>query len=273
MSILLSAYFPEGIVFAADKNVTLLYRTAEGPQQDVQVGATTKVIPWARQRAVVGYCGLGQLAGLSMEEWMRQFAAQTREFDDLSAVAKQMRDLIQHDFDRDYPEGSDIDKAHLIVHLGGFRYQEGIAVPSMYLITNVHGMDEDTGQYDKPDRHFSKPNDELLRQATRAGIKHPSAYRPWLAQWCQRREPMWFNNGAGLFAFNVFKGVLWPALDVIRQSERLHLPKTPSLGDRIAYCKMAVDLFDSFFRHHFLPRYRSVGGGADAEVVPWPEVQ
>jgi hypothetical protein len=46
VSILLSAYFPEGIVFAADKNVTMLYEAPDGsPQQDVEVGVATKIIP------------------------------------------------------------------------------------------------------------------------------------------------------------------------------------------------------------------------------------
>ena len=99
MSILVSIYFPEGIVFAADKNITFPYDTPYGTDQDVEVGAATKAIPWAYHRAVVGYCGLGQLAGLGIEEWMRQFVAQTRDFGDLASVASQMRDLIQHDFD------------------------------------------------------------------------------------------------------------------------------------------------------------------------------
>jgi hypothetical protein len=87
MSILLSAYFPEGIVFAADKNVTMLYETPTGePLQDVEAGAAAKVIPWARRRAVVGYCGCGSLAGIPIEEWMRQFAAQTRGFENLAQL-------------------------------------------------------------------------------------------------------------------------------------------------------------------------------------------
>lgn len=45
MSILLSAYFPEGIVFPADKNVTNVYRTPGGVECAVGVAAATKVIP------------------------------------------------------------------------------------------------------------------------------------------------------------------------------------------------------------------------------------
>lgn len=267
MSILLSAYFPEGIVFAADKNVTLLYLIPDGIDRDVEVGAATKVIPWARRRAVVGYCGLGHLAGLTVEEWMRQFAAQTRDFDDLATVATQMRELIQRDFDRDYPEGANIDRAGLIVHLGGFRYEDGIAVPAMYLVSNVPGFDE-SGKYGKPRRQFHGPSDELHTKISNVGVKN---FRSWLEQHYREGNLVWFNNGLLFPAFNVIKEGLWRILIALRNWEYTPLPKMPSLEDRVAYCKMSIELFDSFFRHHFQPRYRSVGGGVDAEWVPWPE--
>jgi len=273
MSILLSAYFPEGIVFAADKNATLLYSTPGCMNQDVdvEVGAATKVIPWARRRAVVGYCGLGRLAGLTMEEWMRQFAAQTRDFDDLAIIATQMRELIQRDFDQDYPEGVNIDNAGLIVHFGGFRYENGTPVPAMYLISNVPGFDEG-GKYKRAVRNFRGPSDEVHKTwAVEGGVKHPSDYKPLVEQIYRDGGLLWFNNGLYFPAFNVLKGTLWAALTTIRNSGIIPLPSTPSLEDRVAYCKMSVELFDSFFRHHAPPRYRFVGGGADAEWVPWPE--
>ena len=42
-------------------------------------------------------------------------------------------------------------------------------------------------------------------------------------------------------------------------------------NDRIAFCMMAVNLYSSFFEHHFKPGERGVGGGADCEFLPWPE--
>jgi hypothetical protein len=266
MSILLSAYFPEGIVFAADKNVTLLYETPGGIEQDVEVGATTKVIPWTHRRAVVGYCGLGRLAGLSMEEWMRQFAAQTRDFDDLGALAMQMQEMIQRDFNRDHPEGVNINHARLIVHLGGFIFEDGVAVPAMYYISNVRSSD-DRGRYGKAVRDFNSPSDQLHTHVVNEGARN---FRSWLEQYYRQGNLVWFNNGLNFAAFNVFRAYLWQTLTKLRELSYISLPRQPSLEDRIAYCKMAVELFDSFFRHHFPPRYRSVGGGADAEWVPWP---
>jgi len=107
--------------------------------------------------------------------------------------------------------------------------------------------------------------------ADQRGVKSPADYRPWLQQICQNDQFMWFNNGFRFVAFNVFKGILWAALSEIRKHQIIPLSATPSLSDRIAYCSMAVDMYGSFFFHHYCPRFRPVGGGVDAEYVPWPE--
>lgn len=271
MSILLSAYFPEGIVFAADKNVTCLYPAAGGLiDRDTEVGTATKVVPWAYRQAVAGFCGLGELAGLTMAEWMRQFAAATRGFDDLACVAHQMRDALQCDFDRDYPEGTDIRQAGLIVHFGGFRRQEAADVPAMYYIRNVPGLDLATGIYDDAVREFFL-SDELQRQAEQGGVRTASQYRTWLERIDAKKGLLWYNNGAGVGAFNVLKQTLWAALMFIREQNTMLLPADVTLSDRVAYCAMSVELFGSFYRYHYQPKYRTVGGGVNVEWVRWPE--
>jgi hypothetical protein len=265
MSILLSAYFPEGIVFAADRNVTLLYGTPDDVKQDVEVGATTKVVPWAYRKAVVGYCGLGELAGLPMREWMQQFAAKTRDFDDLDKVATQMREEIQRDFNKDHPQGTNVEDAGLIIHLGGFKYESNVAVPAMYLISNVGiGLH---GKYTEAIRDFSV-SDELQTRVASVGAQ---GFRQWLEKFDEEGRLVWFNNGLYFPVFNVLKEGLWQTLNMLRKQPNVPLPQTSTLDDRVAYCKMAVELFDSFFRHHFRPSNRFVGGGADAEWVTWPE--
>jgi hypothetical protein len=270
MSILLSAYFPEGIVFAADKNSTLLYLTPDGVTQDVEPGSATKVFPWPRNKAVVGYVGLGTLAGNSMDEWMRRFIAETADFDDLRSVAHQMRDRVEEDFQRDYPEGTDVSKYGLIIHLGGFTYDTDKPVPAMYHFSNT-GLDPNSG-YKPATSNFKQPRDSIRGMGRKAGVTDASDYRPWLEQMYSKRHLVWFNNGLWLVAFNIFKEGLWQTLNAVRQSNAVpDLPDKLSLPDRVAYCKMAVDLYGSFFRHHFPPRYRSVGGGVDAQSIAWPE--
>jgi hypothetical protein len=198
---------------------------------------------------------------------MRQFAALTRDFDDITALATQMKEAIQRDFDRDYPENANPSQAGLIVHLGGFRYEDGIAIPAMYYISNVPGYC-DCGRYSKATRRFNEPSDEFRDNyvSTDAG-----ECRQRLERLYREGGLIWFNNGLYFPIFNVFKEALWQALTALRDHRCDLLPETSTLADRVAYCKMAIELFGSFFRHHFMPSYRSVGGGADAEWVPWPE--
>lgn len=270
MSILLSAYFPEGIVFAADKNLTML--NLQTHEQDIEVGIGTKILSWPGQSAVVGYCGLGQLRGLFIDEWMRQFISSTREFKDIELLANQLRDLIQTDFNRDYPEGTDIKDEGLIVHLGGFKKINSFIIPVMYHIHNISGLSKD-GAYLPAIRNFSIPSDELRKQADSAGVLNPDNYKSWIASVYQKPLGLiWFNNGLCYEAFNIVKSGLWQTLNVLRNSKCIPINTSQTLDDRKAYCKMAVELYGSFFMHHFPPRQRAVGGGVDVIAIPWPNI-
>lgn len=270
MSILLSTYWTQGIVFSADKNATLKPLGELEGGRWVDVGAATKVVGWPRKRAVVGFVGLGQLAGLRLEEWMRQFVARTREFEDLEWLAGELCGLIQEDFDYDYPLDSDIADAGLdaglIVHLGGFRDVEGTKVPAMYLITNLRH--DDKGGYHHPVREFTV-SDQIAGVVPQWGAEYPSGVRAKIAAIEDDGRSLWFNNGYMYPAFNELKGALWVALKRVR--EFAELAAEPTLQDRVAYSEMAVRLFGLFFDHHYRPEWRAVGGGADTEWVPWPE--
>lgn len=271
MSILLSAYYPEGIVFAADKNATIHYETPAGERQLVEPTAT-KVLSWPYRKAIVGFVGLGMIARLTLDEWMRIFIAGTRDFDDIGEVARTLRDQIQRDFDEDFRSSADISNAHLIVHLGGFTVKKNVPVPVMYHIWNHGAMDLETGEYPpaQPTFHISE---DIERDFTKRGWPNPSDYPTRIRNRLQRmvndRRFLWYNNGANLGAFNTFKAFLWHALLTVR--DRGFAPDYPGLGQRIAFCKMAVEVFGSFFQEYYLPEERSVGGGVDVAYVPWPE--
>ncbi len=262
MSILLSVYFPEGIVFATDKNMTRCY--ADG-DQDVDVGTATKVIPWPQRRAVVGYCGLAELVGIPMDEWLRQFVAQTRNFTSLESLAMQLQQQIQHDSSQDYPPGENCKDAGLIIHLGGFRTINGVSVPAMYLISNIP-CDQTTGKYGDATRTFNQPTDQMANWQN-----PPSSCRQQIEEIYKKGGLIWFNNGCDYPVFNVLKETLWAALNTIKQAGLGILPTTgDDLEDRVAYCKIAIELFGSFFANYYEPRDRSVGGGVDTEWVAWP---
>jgi len=267
MSILLSAYYPQGIVFAADKNATIIPNYP--PRQSAYVeGGATKVLSWPYHKAVVGYVGLGSLAGLPLDEWIRIFIAASRDFDDITRVAQGLRDEIQADFDRNFPPETDISEERLIIHFGGFKIVDETTVPVMFHIRNIPGIEN--GIYLAAQREF------LITEDIEDSFKNwdsPSDYPKRVRQRLEKQEKegrFWrFVNGYQYPAFNAFIDALWAALLALQQGG--YLQEGQSLAQRIAYCKMAVQLFGSFFEHHFRPEYRFVGGGVDVGYVPWPE--
>lgn len=264
MSILLSGYYPEGIVFAADKNATITYDSSE-KKRHVEP-TSTKVLSWPHRKAVVGFVGLGRLAGLSLDEWMRIFIAGNRDFENFESLAKNLKCNIQKDSDQEYAMDADVKKAHLVIHLGGFTRKDDVVVPVMYHICNHGKIVSRTGKYPPAKRIFdlceaverwSQPED------------YPERVRERLQRMLDERQYLWFNNGAHFAAFNVFKEVIWQALNVIQDAG--FGQKAVGLGARVAFCKMAVEVFGSYFTHHYYPEDRAVGGGVDVAFIPWPE--
>lgn len=271
MSILLSAYYPEGIVFVADKNATITFTSPSGKKKFVEPTAT-KVISWPRQQAIVGFVGLGVLAGLTLDEWMRVFIANTRNFNDINLLAQELKNQIQNDFEKDFPSGSDLSNAQLVVHLGGFAIKDGVHVPVMYHIWNHGSIDPKTGAY-PPGKKVFQISEDVERDFTTKGWPNPEDYpgkiRARLQNMIDERRYLWYSNGANLGAFLIFRDYIWHALYAVQDNG--FGPPATGLGSRVAFCKMAVDAFGSYFTHHYYPEDRVVGGGVDAVYIPWPQ--
>ncbi|MEJ2351153.1 MAG: hypothetical protein P8Y03_15320 [Anaerolineales bacterium] len=271
MSILLSAYYPEGIVYVADKNITATINTTSGIKKYVEPTGT-KVLSWPNNRAVIGFVGLANLAGLTLEEYLRIFIASTRDFTDIDQLAHQLRDQIQIDFSKDFA-AQEVNEKQLIFHLGGFTKKENVCVPVLYHIWNYKGIvDPQTGKYPPGERIF-QVNEDI--ETKFKDWPHPEDYplrvRERLQNMVDQDRYLWFNNGYNLGAFNLFKDVVWQAL--------CYLQKTPfalnisGINARVAFCRMAVELFGSYFTYHSYPEDRVVGGGSEAVFIPWDSVK
>jgi len=266
MSILLSAYYPEGIVFVADKNATITPRSSG---RKYVKSTATKVLAWPRQQAAVGFVGLGTLACYTMDEWMRVFIAGTRDFDDIDSMAHELRDRIESDFQRDFPPKTDLTRKQVIIHLGGLAIKGNVSVPVMYHIRNT-SLDPQTGKYSSGKSTFDISEDVERDIKQWFGAKdYPARVRNRLQDMDDQRRYLWYNNGADLGAFNVFKEFIWQSLRTIQDSG--FAPKFTGLGARAAFCMMAVEVFGSYFTHHFSPEDRVVGGGVNIAAVPWPK--
>lgn len=242
MTILLSAYFPEGIIFSADRNLTKTYPDG---QKEILYSATEKVFQWENGQAVVGYTGIAKLAGKEMKQWIQDFIALNADFNDPDELAISMKNQIQADFENDYPFDTSVEKARLIIHLGAFRKENNFSVPALYHIRNVPGYDKD-GNYNQAEHVFKlNEKDDVRVYFERSGTEYPEKVKEKLQKDLNDRNHfLWFNNGANFPWFNTFKESLWKALAIVRQ------PFPPTLNDRIAFCEMAVNLFGSYYEHY-----------------------
>jgi hypothetical protein len=184
-------------------------------------------------------------------------------------MARNLCDAIQMDFDDDFPEDDDLSESHLVIQLGGFTRKQGADVPVMYHIWNHGVIDSKTGNYPPAKRTFdiSEDVEAGFRQWNGSG-DYPTRVRQRLQRMVDQKRYLWFANGAHLGAFLVFRDFIWHALHAIQDAGFAH--KFVGLDARVAFCKMAVETFGSYFTHHYDPDERVVGGGVDAVFIPWP---
>ena len=268
MSILLSAYYPEGIVFVADKNITVTVNTLNGMRKYVEPTGT-KVLSWPNSKAIIGFVGLASLAGLPLEEYLRIFIASTRDFNDIDQLANQLRDQIQVDFTEDFAT-KEVDDKQLIFHLGGFSKKDIVIVAVLYHIWNCGTVDTQTGEYPPGERIFKVTEDiETTFKKWPNPEDYPQKFRTRLQNMVDENRYLWFNNGFNLGAFNLFKDIVWQALCFLQNTP--FALETSGINTRVAFCRMAVELFGSYFTYHKYPEDRIVGGGSEAVYIPWPE--
>ena len=264
MSILLSLYTKDGIVFAADRNLTL----SEAGVQVVVEGYKTKVLMWPNHRAIVGFVGLAELEHLEMDEWLRIFIAETRNFTTLTDVANLLIQRLNEAYSRLHVPTP---KPPLIIHLGGFEAISNVQTPMLHVVTNVPGLTDEGGY--QPTREQFEASEQVRPQfeSWPSPNKYPKEVRQRLAEMEERDHFLWFNNGDKYAAFNVLKGALYAALAYVHHNLESSAPTTRSLFDWQAYAKIAVELHGLYYRHTLPGDQRYVGGGVDMCSIPWPE--
>ena len=259
MSIFVSEIVGDGIVFAADRNVTLTYADRAGqPVATVQdVGA--KILRWPRQRALLGYVGRAEAEGRSMHEYLYDFMGDHIGFADPAAVANDLRNRLQAQIGGPGQPAS-------IVQFATFARREGHIVPEYWHITNVHGLDE-SGDYLPPAADFIA--EEQMFKPRPEGTASPDTIRERLRLAADNFAPMWFHQGLDLAIFNTCSEAVRQAFALLHRARRLTPPG--SLQDWERHCRMWVLMYGAYFEAFGAPGQRYVGGGADVLSIPWPD--
>lgn len=259
---------PAGILFAADRNVTLRI------QADVGRGITLeragqiqrpKVLKWPNRELIVGYFGLARIAGLATDRWLYSFIGRHLDYASLAEVAEALASELQADV-----PSEDAIAEPLIVHLAGFDDVDGELAPVVWFIRNTTELTP-RGAYRIGGR-FEYTEELRAPLEGRFGGMRADEIREEVGRRAGFWQPFWFRQGTDLATFNLFDGVVRTAMQWIveRHPLRLH-PFPESLAEWERHARLGVLALGAYYEAFYPPYEQAVGGGADVVSARWPD--
>ena len=246
MSILIVDFLPDGIVVAADRNVTARRGAVQGQEQQRQV------LKWPNAAAVVGYVGLADVADEPMDDWLTRFIGRHFAFTDLAEVAHALRD----EFEQARPARDQNEP--VTFHLASFEPGRDVAVlPRCWYITNS-----------TPEgRNIPWVVREELGRREVFGQFREAEWQGRMAKFAQDLAPFWFHQGIDLTIFNTLGAGVKAALKALVDAGFIAFPG--QLRDWERFARFQVLTFSAYFEAYKRPYERAVGGGADVVSLPW----
>jgi hypothetical protein len=141
VTLLVSLYSSEGIVFAADSQVTACTPAGTDRLEPQRKVLSVKGLGVARQGGVVAYFGLAEMQGRPMDAWLRERIDRIGGFEEVSDFAASLRDELNaaaRARERKVVSG---------LHVGGFERRDGVPVPVFAFVRNTADFDATTGRH------------------------------------------------------------------------------------------------------------------------------
>jgi len=129
MSILVVHLVPEGLLFAADRNITTT--ATGGGMTMIGQSQRPKVLKWPNRDVIIGYVGAGMIGGKATDERLYAFVGRNLTFHDFASLA----DALTGDLNAALAAGDLTDA--LILHLGGFEDVASEWTPRIWFIRNT----------------------------------------------------------------------------------------------------------------------------------------
>ena len=257
MSLLVTYLVPEGILFAADRNLS-----APSGGRMVTVAEASKVLSWPGGSAILGYVGRANVEGEPADEWLRRFIDDHPDTDDLGVVCDELAETLERAM-----ANVAKDERGMILHVAAFDHRGPEPLPKIFYVRDI-GIQPD-GTFERLPRFESR--DELpLYFGDRTGTEIRDVLRltseespiPWFS----------FRQGFDLSAFNHLDQALWwfrGRLVAGASREREH-PAPSTLDDWTKFVRLSVLGYEAYFHAFYEPDEQLVGGGVDVASVPWP---
>ncbi|HZO97084.1 MAG TPA: hypothetical protein VFB42_06905 [Gaiellaceae bacterium] len=260
MSILVVHLVPEGILFGADRNITVT-RSGGGVALRGQT-QRPKVLRWPNRQVIVGYVGDAEIDGRATDEWLYDFIGRHIDpTEDLATLAA----ALQSDLNAALQAGNLTDIC--ILHLAGFEMDSGEWTPRIWFIRNSTAI---TPQGAYVQGAAFDASEEVAQPVYFGGMTGNQIQADLVArgkQW----SPFSFRQGFDLGAFNVLDATLRAAMRAIVETHPLKKHPFPTdLDEWTKHVRFAVLAYGSYFAAFFAPFEQYVGGGVDVVSVPWP---
>jgi hypothetical protein len=259
MSIFVGEVVADGIVFAADKNVTITKFDGDGNAVSTVQDLGSKILRWPKRKALLGYVGCAQIGSQTTHDWLYDFIGEHIDFTEPAVVAYDLRDRLQTRI-------GGPDAPACIVQFATFVNREGHIVPEFWHITNIPGLTP-TG-YQPASETFSASERLLGFHLIDEGVT-PAGIREYLRNRALQFAPFWFHQGIGLDVFNTLSEAARQAFALLQQRGSLQRPG--NLAEWEQYARMWVLIYGAYFEALGAPGEKYVGGGADVLSIPWPE--
>lgn len=265
MSILVVQVLPRGMIFGADRNITSLRMASDPSGQAITLilgqSQRQKVLKWPNKRALIGYVGAAQIAGIHTDEWLYQYIGENLEFTAFEDLAKDLSAKIEAQRAIDEGEG---EPEALVIHLGGFGKREGHQVPVVWYIRNPYDIKD--GYYCDIRKAFQCTEEfwEYFPNVSPAQIRHR------LDERAKANQPFWFHQGIDLGTFNALEAFLRGALALLCKVHPQHtFPQ--KLADWEKHLKMSILTYTAYYQAFKGPGEQYVGGGVDTVTLEWPK--
>lgn len=258
MTLLIANVVPQGLVFAADRNLT-------DPVTGMKVAEDTKVVKVGE--VVAGYAGRSRVAGMPMCDWLRDFLRRRggAPLADLGAALAAELELAMSTVPSD--------QRGTIVHLGGFEEgSDGRPLPVIWYVRDAEIQDDGSVRYlerfeardelkvaDEEPPYFGIATGDEIRRA----LEESGAPLPWAG----------FRQGWDLSVFGVLDQLGWIfSTELVRGIARAQTHTAPTtLGEWERFFRFSILVYAAYFEAFYPAGQRPVGGGVDVETVAWPD--
>lgn len=258
MSVNLIQILPQGIIFAADRNVS----DREPVSGVVQGQNESSKIALVDNRFLVSYVGAARLGGIDSLEYLVDLIESHRVGKGLDQIAKAINEEVQQQRIID-DENREDGPREQIISFAGFKQREGTMVPEVYYISNCWTLEK--GEYKQVTGEFGC-SDEVRIKSQEAKIP-ASMLRECLRSMAERNNPFGFQHSVGLEDFVIVDRFIKTSMDVL--AKRNHFVHPESLDQWTSQARMSVLVYSAFFQRFYPLNQQLVGGGVDVLTLPW----